>query len=1088
MMKSRISTIVATLLGGVAAGIANGSEDAVSWESLEAPSAGSGETLFELIQPDDSGIHFENRYDHPQRWTQLWHQYFLGTFGSGLSLGDVNGDGLPDVFAVGKDSPNALYLNRGDFRFEDVTEKAGLAGKAGIGAGSTLLDIDNDGDLDLYVTYTGFANELYLNDGNAVFVEFAADWGLDIDTGSNAPSFADYDRDGDLDLYLQCNFLQRSGIPEGMPDLLFENREGKFVEVTKEAGISGAGQGHAAIWWDHDEDGWPDLYVANDFEPADRLYRNNQDGTFTDVIDASIVSSPYSAMGADAGDFNNDGHMDFMVSEMATHDHVKHHRTIGSISTKVLWAKTDTVSQYMKNMVSVKIGPEQFAEVSYLLGLDATDWTWATRFADFDNDGLLDAYFANGMARAFHDGDIGIASTRAKTGWQRMAFFKSSPQYDEQNLAYRNLGDFSFEDVSSQWGLDLLGVSFASAYADFDQDGDLDMVLSNMEENLTLYRNNSPEGGRLLVQLEGLESNRGGVGAVLRLFVGDQVMTREVSLTRGYLSNDEPVVHFGLGAETEIDRLEIQWPSGATQTVSDLQMGRRYRIREKSDEGPLWQDNETLFVQSGIDVSSESESTEDHFQMYPMQLLIPAVEIRDGPELVVGDVDGNGFSDVILGGSTGQSTRLFLNQSGKSLEWVELDDFEDDFDSEDKCLQLFDCDGDGDLDLFVSSGGIELDVEDDFYEDRLYLNEGGGEFERASRKMLRSEPKSSGVSISIDYDQDGDLDLLVAGGSVKGMYPKYEDNLVWERGEGGFTLDTESSFAKAFRKSGNTSELLAIDWSGDGVMDLVQTVIWGAPVLWLGEGQTLVPSKEAFSERSMLGVWRSVAAGDFDGDGRIDLALGNYGLNTKYSASEEEPVRLFAPNNEHLENTYIEAYVRGDRVLPIENREVHDIQFPGLMEKTSKNIADFAQKEVEEIFTAELLSKYQAFDMTETRSLILFQTSEGRFEKRALPRWAQSGVGIDLLSEDIDGDGDLDLVVVHEMHPPKLWAERFLRGHVTLLLNDGSGEFESLLPWKSGLNTYGYPRRLAWADLDKDGKGELLVSMNEGPLLVFELR
>lgn len=1060
----------------------------LSWEAL-APSGErpADSPLFEEVAPAASGIVFENRYDHPQRWLELWHQYFLGTIGTGLAVGDVNGDGLADIFAAGKDSPNALFLNRGDFRFEDATEAKGLAGAGAIGAGCAMVDINNNGHLDIYVTYVGSPNELYLNDGQGNFREAAAEFGLDIDTGSNAPSFADYDRDGDLDLYLQCNFLQRSGLAEGMPDLLLENRDGRFVDVTAESGIEGSGQGHAAIWWDFDEDGWPDLYVANDFEPADKLYRNNGDGTFTDVLGEVLVAAPYSAMGADLGDFNNDGHVDFMVSEMATHDHVKHHRTVGSIATKLLWAGLDTAPQYMKNMVSLKIGPNQFAEVAYLTGLDATDWTWATRFADLDNDGRLDAFFANGMARAFHDGDIGIRSKQAQTGLQRMAYFKNSPRYDEKNLAYRNLGDYEFIDVSDEWGLGKVGISFAAAFGDFDGDGALDMVMNNMGENLTLYRNRSAEGARVVVELEGVESNRFGVGAKLKLFAGDEIQGREVSLTRGYLSTDEPIVHFGLGEAERVDRLELHWPSGAFQSFEDLEVNRRYRIREENDGSRPREAEPSLFVASEIEVPEETVSREERFQMFPMQMLIPAVETREGPELLVADVNEDGWPDVLLGGATGQATRVFLNREGRRLQWVESDDLEDDYDSEDRGLALFDFDGDGALDLFVSSGGIELDEGDDFYEDRLYKNVGDGEFERFFRGF-RAEAKASGPAVAIDYNGSGELDLIVAGGTVRNMYPKHEDNVVWRRKGANLVLDTESAFAQAFARSGNTTDLLAVDWDGDGERDLVQTVQWGSPILWRNVEGTLRRDDAAIDGTALQGMWRSVAAGDFDGDGRVDLVLGNYGLNTKYKPSVAEPVRLYAPGNEYLANTYIEAYFQGDRLLPMENRELHDIQFPGLMEQTSRSISEFAEMTVQEIFPEKLLSQYEVYEMTEARSVILFQREPGAFTAEPLPRWAQSGIARDLLAADVNEDGALDLVIAHEMHPPKMWAERWLKGHVSVLLNQGDGRFEALLPWRSGVEAIGYPKNLAWADLDGDGRGELLVAMNEGPLRVYRLR
>ena len=875
-----------------------------------------------------------------------------------------------------------------------------------------------------------------------------------------------------------------------MPDLLFENVGGRFVERTKEAGIAGGGQGHSAIWWDFDEDGWPDLYVANDFEPADRLYRNNRDGTFTDVIGEVLVAAPYSAMGADIGDINSDGRIDFLVADMATRDHGKWHRTVGAIESKVIRAPTTTVPQFMKNMLSVKIGPNQFAEVGHLAGLEATDWTWAVRLADLDNDGLLDAYFTNGMVRAFHDGDLGLKSLQAKTGWQRMAHFKASPQYDERNLAFRNLGDFQFVDTSEEWGLDLLGVSFGAAFGDFDQDGDLDLVVSNLEKNLTLYRNHAGGGGRVVVQLQGTESNRYGVGAKVRLRAGGRTQVRELTLTRGYLSTDEPIVHFGLGEAAIIERMEIEWPSGRRQVLESLPINHRFTITEPvADSGAplILARSQTLFEPATLEIPPETVSEEEYFQIFPRMLLIPTVETMRGPALSVADLDDDGRVDVVLGGSTGQATRVFRNVEGKKLQYVRNRSFESDYDAEDRDIHVSDFNGDGFLDLSVTSGSIELDEGDPYYRDRVYLGDGKLGFKRALAGLLPSKAEASEVSVLLDVDGDGDLDLVVGGGTRNDMYPKHYDNSVWLWNGEAFEQDLRSEFAQAFQKSGKTSDLVTVDLDGDGRLDLVQTVEWGSPVLWYCR-EGVFERSAAFGDGSLSGVWRCAAAGDFDGDGRMDLFLGNFGQNTTYRPSVGSPHVLFSPKEEELSETFFEGYTIEGQLYPAQNRMLLEVQFPKQLDMTSGSVSEFSTQTIEQAIPEHVLRRYDRYPIVEARSVLLLQKKGGEFVASPLPRFAQSGVVIDALAADINDDGTTDLVLVHEARPPNLWADRNLRGHLTLLLNDGTGRFEALLPWDSGLEVDGYPRRLAWADLDGDGGEELLVSMNKGPLLVFRRR
>ncbi|MBK1876691.1 VCBS repeat-containing protein [Pelagicoccus mobilis] len=1041
-----------------------------------------GATLFDKIDSKESGIVFESRFENPQLWGRLWRQYFIGSIGSGIALGDVNGDGLPDIFFVGKDSPNALYLNRGDFRFEEASDSSGIALPKGIGAGVAMVDIESDGDLDIYVCYVGSPNQLFVNDGEGRFEEQAANLGLAIETGSNAPSFCDYDRDGDLDLYLQCNYLEDSENPAGMPDFLFENRGGRFVDVTEEAGIHGLGQGHAAIWWDFDEDGWQDLYVANDFTPDDRLYRNSQDGTFTDVLKESFPFAPYSAMGADLGDLNNDGHVDFVVAEMKPRDRTYYLKTVGPLSSKLFSIDKNGVSQYMQNAIVANVGPGSFADVGHLTGMEATDWTWAPRLLDLDCDGWLDAFFTNGMARAFHDADLGVKVANATSRRMQVALYARSAALEERNLAFRNLGGFQFEEVGKAWGLDLLGVSFAAGAADLDQDGDLDLVVGNWKGEPSVYRNLSDKGQRLVVQLSGTESNRFGLGARVTAKAGEEVQVRELTSMRGYMATDEPAVFFSFSEARMVDELRIEWPSGVVQVLEGLECGHRYSIEERKSgtgrsEGARW------FLPSKIALDRTAFVQERKKEVDRDQALLPFSEDREGAPLLVRDWNGDGWLDLMLGGPSGQELRLFRNVEGERLDRMDTSSFDETSESEVVGLMLA---GES---VLVTSGGIEQERGSSDLQDRLYRHADGFSFRQVDDSLLSKIALGTGDSVWWDYDRDGVDELLQAGGPIARSYPLAELNRVLVEGEQGFEVEW-SGFAQAFSQAGKIADLEVVGGEkGAGEM-LVAASQFGPVHLWsVAAGGAVAVAGGLPEEARRSGYWSCAKSGDVNGDGRDDLILGNLGLNTRWGAKEGEVSELyFSKDPLASPRLFLEATREGESSYPTETRTLHQMYLPVEMGKTG-SYEEFGRLTMEEAFGPEVMGGLEKAVLEETRSLLLLQNEKGGFETTALPHEAQAGRMLDAAFADVDSDGDLDAVVVLEPLSPQPWVALAPdKGHLLLLENGGAGDFRAVLPWESGLNVKtGSPKRVDFVDLDRDGKKELLVSVSDGPVLLFDL-
>ena len=506
------------------------------------------------MAPRETGVVTENPYDDPKMWGALYSENETGSIGSGVAIGDYDGDGRPDIFVVGKTGSCRLFRNLGNWKFEDVTEKAGVGDKGDAALvwkqGATFVDVNNNGLLDIYVCRFGAPNLLYMNQGDGTFREEAAARGLAIKDACVMAAFCDYDRDGWLDVFVQTNILDADGHPNGQRNYMFHNSgDGMFTDVTEKSGIAGEAQGHSAIWWDYDGDGWPDLYVANDFAAPDKLYHNNRDGTFTDTIDSVVPHMPYSSMGSDLGDVNNDGLIDLFVADMAATTHQKDQRTL-AVMRSFLKDPPDGSAfapQYMRNALYLNTGTGRMLEAACLAGLPATDWTWSVRLEDLDNDGRLDLFVTNGMNRESHNADLTARKELAESPDEKIRLEKASPVLAEQHFAFRNLGDLRFEDASAAWGLNQRGVSFGASFGDLDGDGNLDLVYSNFEGGLTLLRNDCDSGHSIVVVLRGTRSNRFGVGATVRIETAAGIQVRTLVLARGVLSSSEPILHFGLG-------------------------------------------------------------------------------------------------------------------------------------------------------------------------------------------------------------------------------------------------------------------------------------------------------------------------------------------------------------------------------------------------------------------------------------------------------------------------------------------------------------------------------------------------------------
>ena len=1100
---------------------------------LLAPRSGPrGKTLFTIVAPEDSGVRIENKYDDPEIWGRRSREFDLGAVGTGVAIGDYDNDGRPDIFVVSKTESCRLFRNLGNWKFEDVTEKAGV-GDHGAAAriwkqGATFVDINNDGLLDIYVCRFNAPNLLYINQGDGTFKEEAHAYGLDVNDACVMAYFCDYDRDGWLDVFIQTNVLDAAAHPEGQRDYLFHNnRNGTFTNVTDRAGVApGPTHGNSAVWWDFDGDGWPDLYVANDFAVPDALYHNNHDGTFTDVIARVMPHSPYSSMGSDLGDVNNDGRLGLLVADMAEPDHVEDQRAMAESRARMRVPDegSNEIRQFPSSALFLNTGTGRCLEAAHLAGLDATGWTWAPLWEDLDNDGRADLFVTNGMYREIHNQDLIARRAMAGSPLAREQIARNSPVFAETHLAFRNLGSLSFENVSSTWGLDQKGVSFGAALGDLAGDGNMDLVYSNYQAGVTLLRNESDTGHRIVCVLRGTRSNRFGVGAKVTLESAVGIQVRTLTLGRGFMSSSEPIVHFGLGEDAVIRRLTVSWPSGAVQTFENLPADRRFTITEPSSPttasdpvgpalaaGPVRPQGATLRAQepagpASLSVQPDAQAppqftetsqtahlswmaAEEPYDEFLDQRLLPAGVNRRGPAIAVGDLDGSGRDGVCIGGTTKEARRVLLPQGADTWAPAASPALAAPPDVDDGPLLLFDSTGEGHADLLVTAGGASQPAGAPEYQPRLFLNDGHGHFRPAPDGTLPALSISAGAACAADFDRDGRLDLFIGGRVSPGSYPKMPQSVLLAN-RGGKFVDVTDAVAPMLRNVGMVTSALWSDVDGDGWPDLLLTLEWGEVKYFHNDGGKKFEdwTEKAGFASAGTGWWRSIATADFNGDGRPDYVVGNVGLNTQYRADPEHPALLFSGDFAGRGSAEIvEAYYENGQLYPLRSRTDLGAAIPSVLRRFRWN-NDYARATLPEILGADRLAAATRLAATELRSGVFLSQPDGRYRFEPLPRIAQIAPADGLVAGDFNGDGYADVYVAQNSYAPASAIGRFDGGLSQLLCGDGHGHFAAVPPLESGLVVPGDAKALAVLDLDGDGWPDFLVSRNGEATLAFRNR
>ena len=1084
----------------------NGSDTAVSGTK-------STETkIFQKLSVARTGLDFENTIRESDDFNYL---LFDGMYqGAGVGVGDFNNDGLQDLFFTGNMVADRIYINKGGFRFEDISKTAGISGGKGWSTGVAIADINGDGFDDIYVskflltTDSYRKNLLFVNNGDLTFSEKSEDYGIDDSGYSIMSNFFDYDLDGDLDLYV-CNQpanstalkAQNKGkIDYRYTDRLYRNMgDVRFEDVTEAAGIKNYTYSLSATSGDFNNDGWPDLYVACDYEEPDILLQNNGNGTFTNIANEAIAHMSNFSMGSDVADINNDGWLDIYTADMVAADNSRLKTNMSGMNPEKFWKLVETGyhHQYMFNSLQLNNGNGSFSEIAQLSGVSNTDWSWSPLFVDFDNDGWKDLVVTNGLLRDVRDNDFNI---RRKAYMQEklreaerqgvkelflsgVEILKMAPSIKLSNFVYRNNGDLTFETMMSQWGMDHKGWTHGAAYADFDNDGDIDVVMNAMNEKAFIYQNQTEDqrlSNYLRFELKGGKFNPTAIGARVTIWTENGMQIMEQSQMRGYMSTSEPIIHFGLGALSTVNKAEIKWPDGRLTTLNDLAANQVVTLNQKKASASSEKEViKTLFVRyekSNLDF----EHSENLFDDYEREILLPYKLSALGPALAKSDINGDGLDDLYIGGAIGQSGILYVQQPDGSFTQSTGQPWASHSASEDICASFFDADGDGDMDLYVGSGGNEYLDGDVHLKDRVYI-QNDGQFS-LNAKALPDFRTSSGTVAPGDVDGDGDMDLFVGTRQIAGKYGYIPESYLLINNGGIFSIDPQ---AEPTGKIGMVTDALWTDFDGDQDNDLIVVGEWMAITIFENQkGQLSNISVNQNLDQSH-GWWNRIAPGDLDGDGDMDYVVGNLGLNIKYKASKEQPFKVFVKDFDMngTNDVYLGYYDTDGVCYPVRGRTCSSQQMPFIKKKFT-SYESFGNASIEQVLGDKI--EGAVYHEAKVFESVWLENISGKLVMHNLPLESQFSTVNSIVVDDFNYDGHQDIFVAGNFFEREVETTRSDASVGCILAGNGSGGFSPLHASQTGILSKLNARNAVQLN-GPNGSNLLVVTNNNGPLDVYAL-
>ena len=1070
--------------------------------------------LFEELSAERSGIDFSNNIAENDSINYFSYLYIY--MGGGVAIGDFNNDGLQDIYLTGNMVENKLYLNKGNLQFEDITKTAGVAGDDRWVTGVTLGDANQDGWLDIYVSVSGKwvtrKNLLYINNAKEgaipTFTESAESYGV-ADTGNTTQAvFFDYDLDGDQDLYvanypltepgpnMEKYLRYRSlGTPYEKSDRLYRNEgNGKFEDITQEANLAKYGLSLGISVGDFNQDGWPDLYVCNDFVTPDYFLINNHDGTFSDENLKLTNHTSYFAMGSDAADFNNDGLLDLFQADMLPKSNRRIKENMATMNPEKFYSIVDNGlhHQYSANTLQLNMGNSEdglprFSDVARMTGLSSTDWSWATLFADFDNDGYKDVYVTNGVRRDINNQDFFKTPQEEQDKLNDLELTKKLPFEKIRNYAFKNNGDLSFEDVGQKWGIDHNGFSNGVAYGDLDNDGDLDLVVNNLDEKSIIYENKTSDrklNNFIRVKMNGPPKNVFGLGCKVWLEYQGQTQFQELTLTRGFQSSVEPILHFGIGENSVIERVRILWQDGKEEIFKDIKANQLLSVNYKDAKTKGTNEKvktKSIFEDITEKVGLNFKHQENQFDDFIYQVLLPHKTSEYGPALAVGDIDNNGLDDIYIGGAYGHTGKMYYqNEDGIFIE-ISNEVWEADKNQEDVSATFFDANGDGLQDLYVVSGGNEAESGNDYYQDRLYINEGDGKFRKENTGLPKLNSSGS-CAVSADFDNDGDLDLFVGGRLTPRNYPVAPRSYILRNDSSESEVkfvDVTEEIAPELTHIGMVTNAEWIDFDNDDYLDLMLVGEW-MPITYFKNLQgKFVNETDKSGLSDTTGWWFGMISEDFDKDGDQDFVLGNLGLNYKYQATENEPFSIYMKDfDRNNKEDIVLSYYESGTEYPVRGKGCSSQQIPVINYKF-KDYQSFASASIEDVYTTEELKESLQFKVHSFASIYLENEGDGKFKQWPLDNLAQISSINAIVTDDFDNDGNIDLLVGGNLYGSEVETPRNDSSFGSLMVGNGKGSFNSKMPYECGLMVKGEIKAMEKLRLAGGQHGILFAKNND---------